>query len=96
VADSSEYRLLETSGFQKDLEDLGAAGSRRIRATLSTRVYPVLRSTPRQVPLAARLRDWEPPTWRIRVGSWRIFYEIDEEKRIISLTAAEHRKDAYR
>jgi mRNA interferase RelE/StbE len=96
VADSSEYRLLETSGFRKDLEDLGAPVSRRIRATLSTRVYPVLRATPRQVPSAAGLRDGEPPTWRIRVGSWRIFYEIDDEQRIVSLTAAEHRKDAYR
>jgi mRNA interferase RelE/StbE len=96
VGDSSEYRLLETSGFQKDLNRLGAAVSRRIRATLVTRAYPLLRATPRQVPSSARLRDWEPPTWRIRVGSWRIFYEIDDERRIVSLTAADLRKDAYR
>jgi len=63
---------------------------------LVTRLYPVLRATPRQVPSAACLRDWEPPTWRIRLGSWRLFYEIDDEQRIVSLTAADHRKDAYR
>jgi mRNA interferase RelE/StbE len=96
VADSSEYRLLETPGFQKDLDRLGEAVSRRIRRVLITRVYPVLRASPRQVPSAARLRDWEPPTWRIRLGTWRVFYEVDDEQRIVVLTAAEHRKDAYR
>jgi mRNA interferase RelE/StbE len=42
------------------------------------------------------LRDWEPPTWRIRIGSWRVSYEIDDEKQIVFLTAVDHRKDAYR
>jgi mRNA-degrading endonuclease RelE of RelBE toxin-antitoxin system len=40
------------------------------------------------------LRDSEPPTWRIRIGSWRVFYEIDDDKQIVFLTAADHRKDA--
>ena len=25
------------------------------------------------------LRDYEPPTWRARVGDWRILYEINDE-----------------
>jgi len=91
-----EYRIFETTTFQKDLEGLGPAAARRIRSTLEGRVYPVLRITPRAVPSAARLRDWEPPTWRIRVGSWRIFFEIDDADRIVVLTAAAHRKDSYR
>jgi mRNA interferase RelE/StbE len=92
----SEYRLFETRTFQGDLDRLGAAAARRIRLTLETRVYPLLRASPRQVPSAARLRDWDPPTWRIRIGSWRIFYEIDDESQIVFLTAADRRKDAYR
>jgi len=92
----SEYRLFETSTFQRDLNRLGPATARRIRDTLTERVYPVLRVNPRQVPSAARLKDWDPPTWRIRIGSSRIFYEIDDTNRIVSLTAADHRKDAYR
>ena len=90
------YRLFETQSYQRDLDRLGAAASRRIRAVLKDRVYPVLRATPRSVSSAARLRNWEPPTWRIRIGNWRIFYEIDDEKAIVFLTAADHRKDAYR
>jgi Cytotoxic translational repressor of toxin-antitoxin stability system len=91
-----EYRLFETESYRRDLNRLGTAASRRIRAALEDRVYPVLRAAPRSVPSAARLRDWDPPTWRIRIGSWRIFYEIDDEKAIVFLTAADHRKDAYR
>jgi mRNA interferase RelE/StbE len=96
VAESSEYRLFETTGFLKDLDRLGGPASRRIRATLETRAYPVLRATPRKVPSAARLQDWEPPTWRVRIGSWRIFYEIDDARGVVSLIAADHRKNAYR
>jgi mRNA interferase RelE/StbE len=92
----SEYRIFETRAFQKDLDRIGPAPARRIRALLEGRAYPLLRANPRQVPSAARLRDWDPPTWRIRIGSWRIFYEIDDAERIVSLTAADHRKDAYR
>lgn len=92
----SDYRLFETKTSELDRNRLGAAAARRIRATLEGRVYPLLRAGPRQVPSAARLRDWESPTWRIRIGSWRVFYEIDDEKQIVFLTAADHRKDAYR
>ena len=91
----SEYRLFETKSYQRDLDRLEPAASKRIRAAREMRVYPVLRATPRNVPSAARLRAWDP-TWRIRIGSWRIFYEIDDEKSIVFLTAADHRKNAYR
>jgi mRNA interferase RelE/StbE len=91
-----EYRIFETRTFQRDLDRLGPGSARRIRTALERLAYPLLRANPRQVPSAARLRDWDPPTWRIRIGSWRIFYEIDDGERIISLIAADHRKDAYR
>jgi mRNA interferase RelE/StbE len=92
----SEYRLFETTTFQKDLKRLGPDLEKRLRRVLERRLHPVLRATPREVPGAARLRDWESPTWRLRIGSWRVFYEIDDAARIVFLTAAEHRKNAYR
>jgi mRNA interferase RelE/StbE len=92
----SEYRLLETPTFQRDLSRLGKAAAKRIQDKLRERFYPILRANPRQVPSAARLKAWDPPTWRIRIGTWRIFYEIDDDSLIVSLIAADHRKDAYR
>lgn len=92
----SDYRIFETATFQRELANLGETARNRLRSTLEKRVYPVLRANPRQVPGAARLRDREPPTWRIRIGAWRLFYEIDDAKAVVSLTAADHRRDAYR
>jgi mRNA interferase RelE/StbE len=87
----SEYRIFETRGFQRDLKSLGPEAAKRVQNTHAKRVYPVLRAAPREVPSAARLKDWDPPTWRIRIGAWRLFFEIDDEKRVVALTAADHR-----
>lgn len=34
--------------------------------------------------------------WRIRVGDYRVIYEIDEEGRAIRIMRIRHRKQAYR
>jgi len=43
---------------------------------------------PLEVPLA--------PAWTARRGSYRILYLIDDEARIVKVTAVRHRSDAYR
>jgi mRNA-degrading endonuclease RelE of RelBE toxin-antitoxin system len=44
--------------------------------------------------LVERLKNWEPRTWRYRVGAWRFFYEIDEEHHLVLMTVADHRSRA--
>lgn len=34
--------------------------------------------------------------WRIRVGNYRVIYEIADEIRIVRITRIRHRKDSYR
>jgi mRNA interferase RelE/StbE len=34
--------------------------------------------------------------WRVRVGDWRVIYEIDDAKYIISVLRVRHRREAYR
>jgi hypothetical protein len=36
------------------------------------------------------------PTWRYRVGEWRLFYEVDDEQVITFMIAVDHRCQAYR
>jgi mRNA interferase RelE/StbE len=43
---------------------------------------------------AITLSDYEPDTWRYRIGKYRIFYII--EKQIVSIISIDHRKDAYK
>lgn len=93
---SSTYSIFETRQFLRDLGRLGPAAEKRLEAKLRLHVYPVLRKDPRFGPNIKRLKNWEPPTWRYRAGEWRFFYEIDEERRIVFMTVADHRKEAYR
>jgi len=34
--------------------------------------------------------------WRVRVGNWRIVYEIDDRRRMVSILRVALRKEAYR
>ena len=90
------YRIFETRQFLRDLSRLGPAAEKRLEAKLRQHVYPVLRGNPHFGPNIKRLKNWEPPTWRYRVGNWRFFYEIDEQDRVVSMTVADHRRQAYR
>lgn len=36
------------------------------------------------------------PTWTARRGTYRILYLVDDENRIVEVTAIRHRSDAYR
>lgn len=36
------------------------------------------------------------PAWTARRGTYRILYAIDDERRIVEVTAVRHRADAYR
>lgn len=33
--------------------------------------------------------------WRMRVGDWRIGYEIDDEKRVVTIITVGHRREFY-
>ena len=46
-----------------------------------------------------RLRGFDPPEYRLRVGVWRVRYcyeHLDEEKEGISVVRVLHRREAYR
>jgi mRNA interferase RelE/StbE len=90
-----EYRTFETSQFQKDLRALAGSGQRRVVQKLLRIVYPQLKHHPHFGPNIRKLEDFEPETWRYRIGAWRFFYEIDEEDRVVLMTAASHRGSGY-
>ena len=41
------------------------------------------------------LRNYDPPTWRIRVGDWRVLYETDDEAGTVTVAGIRHRGRAY-
>lgn len=90
------FRVFETRSFLTDLAGLGVVAQKRLEAKLRDYIYPILRETPHSGLNIKRLKNWDPPTWRYRVGDWRFFYEIDGKRHIVFMTGAGHRKEAYR
>ena len=92
----SEYRIFETDEFKKSNKALAQKRGRSLDKKLTEYIYPQLRQEPHYGPNIKRLQGYEPLTWRYRVGDYRIFYLIDEEKRIVFVLTIDDRKEAYR
>ena len=90
------FRIFETETFLTSLEQDFEGKKEKIRGKLRTQVYQQLRESPSFGPNIKKLRDWTPQTWRYRIGSYRFFYEIDNENEIVSMLLAEHRGRAYK
>lgn len=75
-------------------------GLRRIRLgdpRSYLRVVAAIRSLaadPRPV-MAAKLRGFDPPAWRIRVGEYRIVYEIQDEDVLVIVVNVAPRGEVY-
>ena len=91
----SEYRIFETEQFGRDLRAIAKSGHEAVVRKLRSTVYPRLREHPHFGPHIRKLKGYAPETWRYRIGSWRFFYEIDDQERIVSMIAASHRGSTY-
>jgi len=83
------YRLRLDSEAEKALDRLqGATYQRVVDALLA------LRETPRP-PGCVRLRGHDAG-YRIRIGSYRVLYEVDDASRLVTVWRIGHRRDVYR
>lgn len=89
------YRIFETEQFAKDLEKDFSGQQERIERKLHYDVYPQLRQQPFFGRNIKKLRNYQPETWRYRIGNYRFFYTIDEHRRILFMIAADSRQSAY-
>ena len=83
------YTLLIKPSAERDLRRLPEAIFRRINESLLA-----LRDNPRPggtVKLSANLKGW-----RLRVGDYRILYQINDDARMVTIVRIRHRRDVYR
>ncbi len=92
----SSYRIFETDEFTKALKKLSKANITFIQKKLSSYVYPQIKNEPCFGKNINKLKDYNPDTWRYRLGKFRLFYTVDHENRIIYILTIDFRKDAYR
>jgi len=42
-----------------------------------------------------KLVNYNPDTWRYRISSYRFFYEIDDQNKIVFMISVDNRQNAY-
>ncbi len=83
------YEILVERSAEKDLKKVASDVRPNIGAALRS-----LANDPR--PPGCRKLVGSKNDWRIRVGSYRVIYEIADEVRIVRVSKIRHRKDSYR
>lgn len=91
----ADFKIFETKQFQEDLGQDFSGQKEKIKIKLLAYAYPQLRIQPYFGKNIKRLVNYSPPTWRYRIGNYRFFYEMSDEKRTVFMIAADIRADAY-
>ena len=82
------YTLRILTRAERELGDLPTAAYEKLK----NKIY-ALTENPRP-PGCKKLKDH--PGWRIRIGSYRVIYEIDDAARVVTVVHVGHRKEVYR
>ena len=83
------YRVLLERGAEKDLSRLSSEIHDRVITAIQA-----LANNPR--PPGCRKLAGGKNDWRIRVGDYRVVYEIADEIRVVRVNRVRHRREVYR
>jgi len=81
------YEILLEQAAERDLKKLSSE--------MFNRIIPRIKELAKN-PQRSRKITGSKNDWRIRVGNYRIIYEIDARAEIIRVMRIRHRKDVYR
>ena len=93
---SKPYRIFETDIFIDDLETLPGNIAEKMALKLREHVYPLLKLQPYYGNNIKKLTGYDPPTWRYRIGDYRLVCEIQDKSVHILVIAIGDRKEVYR
>jgi mRNA interferase RelE/StbE len=85
----AEFELRFTRSARKELERLTPRLARKVLDQIEG-----LGTAPR--PPGCRMLTGPSSLWRIRIGDYRVLYEIQDGERVVDIIAVRHRSDAYR
>jgi mRNA interferase RelE/StbE len=84
----ADYAITFARSARKELESL--------EAEVVGRVFPKIEALSKEPrPAGCRKLTGEENYWRIRVGDYRVVYEIDDRKQIVDVIYVRHRSKAY-
>ncbi len=83
------YRVLLERAVEKDLARLSSRIHDHVIAAIQA-----LATNPR--PPGCRKLTGSKSDWRIRIGDYRVVYEITDEIRVVRVNRVRHRREVYR
>lgn len=83
------YTLLIKRSAERDLRRLPRVILQRVNKKILA-----LRDDPRPPGVRKLIGDLEG--WRVRVGDYRIVYQIDDDEQTVTIVRVKHRREAYR
>ena len=83
------YRIDIAAPAQRQLRKLDPHARRRVQAAIE-----LLAEEPR--PPAAKMLVNSDGAWRVRVGDYRVIYDIEDDHLVVLVLAAGHRREIYR
>lgn len=89
------YRIFIAAGFEKSAATLSKKDQASVWKKIREYAEPQLKSEPHFGLNIKKLRGYNPGTWRYRIGTFRLFYHLDEENKVVVFLYIEHRRDAY-
>ena len=89
----TNYRIAETETFSRKIN---SKKFNRLYKKIMENVYPILKNNPFFGSHIKKLKDEFKEVYRFRIGDYRLFYKIDEQKSLIFILNIENRKDAYK
>ncbi|MCB4762922.1 MAG: type II toxin-antitoxin system RelE/ParE family toxin [Sulfurovum sp.] len=87
----SKYQIAETKTFLK----IKTTIDKKLYTKIENFVYPQLRENPYYGTNIKKLKGVLEGYYRYRVGNYRLFYLIENEKLIIAVVDFKHRQQAY-
>ena len=87
----SKYQIAETKTFEKVKQKI----DKKLYSKIENFVYPQLRENPFYGSNIKKLKDNLEGYYRYRIGNYRLFYLIEDEKLIVVVVDFKHRQQAY-
>ena len=87
-----DFKIAETKEFQKNIKRFDT----KIYTKIKKIVYPQLKKNPFYGTNIKKLKADFEGVYRYRIGNYRLFYIIDNDKVIIIVTTIFHRQNSYK
>jgi len=85
----STFLVLIAPAFRREIKKLDKAIQKKVVKTLEA-----LGENPR--PAGVEKLEENPKFWRVKVGDFRVIYNVNDKDKTVTAVLIRHRKDAYR